>query len=292
MSTLSKPISFDISQIFFWAIPPALLYLYTTLNTLKQKESNNNILLRRSIMCEQNINGETEERTVPIDTFLTFSKNNIPFIHLKVKMPKLCAYEYCVSDSKSNTIQGAYVDSTESNTIVFQIKPDEIYAISLKLATEEKPINRIGFSMIGDIMMSKYNDSIYRKTYSPFCHIIRANDYLTQKGAKNNELRMETTLEETNTKNESEDICSISGINFAMMSQKRRQQYKKYMSGFRKASNKEICAAIKIQSVIRGYRERCIFRRKHEAAIKIQRMYRSKSVKGICDTDDEELVFI
>lgn len=280
MDTITNMFSSSISKMFLWAVPPVIVLFYSFARPLKNKSNKNNILLKGSIMSQ--VNTEIMDgKTVPIETFVTYSENDIPFIHLNIKMPQLCAYEYCISDSKSRRIKGAYVDSTDTTDIVFPIQEGEFYIFSLKLATNEKREEKTGLALIADIVFGDEEDTACRKVYSPFCDIIYADKYL--KKTVN-----ETTKEEEDISMETDDeFCPISNVNLSHMSLKRRDQHLTYMRNFRKATSHDIRSATNIQKVVRGYLTRKNLARRHRAAKTVQNTFRTFRKRRQEEMDNE-----
>lgn len=209
----------------------------------------------------------------PVKTtrFVTVASTGASFMHLTIENPDLCAFEYCVCNSRSERIQGGYVDSEDMNSIVFCLEKNETYVVSLKIATKEKSSKKSGLALIKELFGSSDRNGVFRRrVYSPVCFVIHSSDYLketTQEAST-------TEASEMPAEDERDEICSISGVNLSALSLKQRRQYKAYMSGFRRATAAEIAAATKIQSIRRG----CLVRRKVErqqrAARRIQKAYR------------------
>lgn len=257
----------NFRRVFLWLIPPAVAYTALVLRPFKndchigtrQRDTLTVVEMHDSLLTRNNYDEESgifqDENIVPIETFVTQATSGTTFIHLRFRFPRLCSYEYCVSDEHSNRIQGGYVETTDATSIVFEIHSGSTYVLSLKLTTENVRQRKVedmrGFSAMKELLLPGQPE---RRVYSPFCHVIRADDYLAE--TKEPVPEVEAEDEDVTVV---PDICPHTGYDLSDMSLKQREHHLKYLAAVRPATDEEIDAAVTIQKTFRGHRVRQSF---------------------------------
>lgn len=233
--------AFGIAEgVIFWAVVPMIL-LYNMIDDFRFNMRFKHALKNKILSIDNTMENTCfDGPVVPINTFVSYAEEtNLPFLHIEINMPRLCAFEYRVCDSKCENIQDGRIDSTTANTICFPIRKDETYTVWMKIAVCNKvSYKRSGLAQVFDMSFGTAG-KCDRKFYSPFFHKFEANEYLKICCQKSSAPVSPTAA--TNTRAPAEEDTRLS--------LKQRQQ----ISYFRPATSREIDAARVIQLVVRRY---------------------------------------